>query len=66
MHSRTKHIDIQSHFIRETTQRGDIQVTYIPTDLQEADFLTKPLPYGKFNINRSAAGILPLQRLSSA
>ena len=65
MHSRTKHIGIQSHFIRETVQRGDVQVTYTPTEYQQADFLTKLLPFNKFNQNRFDTGILPLQLVTS-
>jgi len=31
-HSRTKHIDLWYHFIREAVENGKILVTYIPTD----------------------------------
>jgi histone deacetylase 1/2 len=58
MHARTKHIGIQHHFIRETTQSGDVHVLFTPTCSQQADFLTKPLPYTKFYINKQGAGIL--------
>ena len=57
LHSRTKHIGIQAHFIRETTQNGQVQVHYSPTDLQQADFLTKPLSINKFLLDRTNAGI---------
>jgi hypothetical protein len=60
MHSKTKHIDILFHFIREKAKGGEIQVHYIPTTYQQADFLTKPLPYPSFIANRDAAGIKPL------
>lgn len=43
MHQRTKHIEIQAHFIREKVKQGDIEVNYIPTLVQQVDFLTKPL-----------------------
>ena len=46
-HKRTKHIDIRWHFIRETTERGDVKLEYIPTGEQLADPLTKALPKGK-------------------
>ena len=42
-HSRTKHIDIQYHFVRESIQDGKILLKYLPTDMQVADGLTKPL-----------------------
>ena len=59
-HSRTKHIAIQQHFIREASQTGIVQVTHVPTTLQQADFLTKPLSYHKFISNRESARIYPL------
>ncbi len=40
-HSRTKHIDIQYHFIREKIVTGEVGVTHIPTLQQAADLLTK-------------------------
>ena len=59
MHARTKHIEIQHHFIREIAQAGKIQVNHIPTTTQLADFLTKPLSYGSFIENRQRAGVIP-------
>lgn len=48
-HSRTKHIDIQYHFIREAYTNKLIDLVYIPTNKQLADPLTKPLDNAKFN-----------------
>lgn len=42
-HSRTKHIDVRHHFIRETIKENIIDVKYLSTDLMIADVLTKPL-----------------------
>jgi hypothetical protein len=42
-HSRTKHIDIWYHFLRDHQQRGDIEIAYINTKDQLADIFTKPL-----------------------
>jgi hypothetical protein len=43
-HQRTKHIDVQHHFIREKVESGDITLTYVPSEHMVADALTKPLP----------------------
>src|SRR5688572_28583818 len=42
-HSRTKHIDIRHHFLRDHQQKGDIEVFYVSTENQLADIFTKPL-----------------------
>jgi hypothetical protein len=43
-HSRTKHIDVRYHFIKE---QKEIQYVYTPTEENLADYLTKPLGYDK-------------------
>jgi hypothetical protein len=47
-HSRTKHIDLRYHFIREAVEDGKIKVQYIPTDDNVADIFTKALGKPKF------------------
>jgi hypothetical protein len=51
-HSRTRHIDIRFHFVKEYVETGDLIVKYIPTDDQLADILTKNLPTEKFKAFR--------------
>jgi hypothetical protein len=48
-HARTKHIDIQYHFIREAIEDKKIQVIYIPTDNNVSDIFTKALTKNKFH-----------------
>ncbi|GJZ78898.1 retrovirus-related pol polyprotein from transposon TNT 1-94 [Tanacetum coccineum] len=48
LHSRTKHIDIRYHFIRDNILKGDIELHFVPTDLQLADIFTKPLAEPSF------------------
>ena len=42
-HSRTKHIDIRYHFIREKVGNNEISVKYVNTTVQLADIFTKAL-----------------------
>ncbi|GKA18892.1 retrovirus-related pol polyprotein from transposon TNT 1-94 [Tanacetum coccineum] len=43
LHSRTKHIDIRFHFIRDHILKKDIELHIIPTQYQLVDIFTKPL-----------------------
>ncbi|GJV14979.1 hypothetical protein Tco_1360302 [Tanacetum coccineum] len=43
LHSRTKHIDIRYHFIRDHILKGDIELHFIPTQYQHADIFTMTL-----------------------
>ena len=48
-HSRTKHIDIQHHYIRDEVASKRIDLSYVPTDQMIADGLTKALTHVKFH-----------------
>nr|GEV44652.1 retrovirus-related Pol polyprotein from transposon TNT 1-94 [Tanacetum cinerariifolium] len=48
MHSRSKHIDICHHFIREQVERGVVELYFVSTDYQLADIFTKALPRQQF------------------
>ena len=41
--SRTKHVDVKFHHVRSLVADGVVDVTYIKTELQRADILTKRL-----------------------
>jgi transposase InsO family protein len=47
-HARTKHVEVDYHFVRERVVRGDLNVQFIPTVDQLADLLTKALPTPRF------------------
>lgn len=47
-HHRTKHIDIQYHFVREAYKEGLVKLNYIPTEEQIADILTKAVDNSKW------------------
>ena len=57
-HSKTKHIDIRYHFIRDHVMKGDIEIYFIPTDDQLADIFTKPLDETRFKFLISKLGML--------
>nr|GEU88869.1 hypothetical protein [Tanacetum cinerariifolium] len=48
-HSRTKHIAIRYHFIKEHVEKGTIELYFVKTDYQLADLFTKSLPADRFN-----------------
>ena len=58
-HARSKHIDIQYHFIREHTNldTGTISLEYCPTDKMTADILTKGLPRARHEKHTSGMGL---------
>jgi hypothetical protein len=56
-HSRTKHIDIQHHSVREMQTDGKVDLQYVPTEDQIAGGLTKALPKDKFIRFRDAIGL---------
>ncbi|KAF7119794.1 hypothetical protein RHSIM_Rhsim13G0158900 [Rhododendron simsii] len=56
-HSRTKHIDIRHHFIRDHVQRGDVVIDFVRTDNQLADIFTKPLSEDRFCSIRREIGM---------
>jgi hypothetical protein len=57
-HSRTKHIAIRYHFLRDHQQKGYIKISYINTKDQLADIFTKPLDEQTFNKLRHKLNIL--------
>nr|GEX40974.1 Gag-Pol polyprotein [Tanacetum cinerariifolium] len=47
-HSRTKHIDVRYHFIKEKVEKGIVELFFVGTEYQLADLFTKSLPVEKF------------------
>ncbi|GJW18424.1 retrovirus-related pol polyprotein from transposon TNT 1-94 [Tanacetum coccineum] len=43
-HSKTKHIDIWYHFIKEHVEKGTVEIYFVGTEYQLADLFTKALP----------------------
>ncbi|GJT09343.1 retrovirus-related pol polyprotein from transposon TNT 1-94 [Tanacetum coccineum] len=47
-HSKTKHIDIQYHFIKEHVDKGTVEIYFVGTEYQLADLFTKALLKERF------------------
>ena len=48
-HSRTKHIDIRHHFIRDLVEKEIINIKYISTENQTSNIFTKLLDFERFS-----------------
>ena len=48
-HSRTKHMDIRYHFIREHVMNGIVELHFVPSEKQLAGIFTKPLDESTFS-----------------
>ena len=57
-HSKTQHIEIRYHFIRDLVERKIVSLEYIPTERQNADTFIKPLDRSKFEILRQVIGVI--------
>lgn len=57
-HSRTKHIGVQYHFVREVVEEGSVDMQKIHTKDNLADVMTKPINADKFIWCRSSYGLL--------
>jgi hypothetical protein len=52
IHSKTKHIPIKYHFLREEVAEKNIRVEYVGTKVQVEKIFTKPLPREAFEYLR--------------
>ena len=59
-HDRTKHIEIDRHFIAEKIDRMTVQLVYTSTRSQTANILTKALPRPNFEELSSKLGLYNL------
>ncbi|KAJ9567440.1 hypothetical protein OSB04_003406 [Centaurea solstitialis] len=56
-HQRTKHIELDIHFVREHVQKGLVRILHMPSRFQIADIFTKGLPRVLFDDFRSSLSI---------
>ena len=65
LHSRTKHIEIRHHFLRDHVQKGDCILEFVDTKNQLVDIFTKPLPKENLFAIRRELGLIDLNNLDS-
>ena len=61
IHSRTKHIDIRHHFIRDLVEDKVVSLEYAPIEGQIVDIPTKPLDVSRFESLRRSIGLCTLR-----
>nr|GEW91018.1 retrovirus-related Pol polyprotein from transposon TNT 1-94 [Tanacetum cinerariifolium] len=61
-HSRTKHVVVRYHFIKEHVEKGMIELYFVKTDYQLADLFTKALPADRFNYMVRRIGMRSVSR----
>jgi hypothetical protein len=57
LHSKTKHIEVRHHFLRDNVEKGRITLIHVPTHDQLADIFTKPLDQATFTHLRGELGV---------
>jgi len=62
--SRTKHIEIRHHFIRDHINNGDCEIKFVSTKSHLANIFTKPLSKDRFYSLRKELGIVDMHALS--
>ena len=63
-HARTKHIELDAHFLREKVEAGLIDPRYVPTECQTADVFTKGLAKDRFLFHRSKLNMVSSPQFS--
>ncbi|WVZ58506.1 hypothetical protein U9M48_008777 [Paspalum notatum var. saurae] len=62
LHSRSKHIDIKFHFIRDCVEKRQVILEQVGTSQQLADVFTKPLGKNKFEEMKNQVGMVVIQQ----
>nr|GFA36693.1 hypothetical protein [Tanacetum cinerariifolium] len=57
-HTRTKHIDVRYHVIKDHVEKGTIELYFVGTEYQLADLFTKSLPEARFKFLVEKLGMM--------
>ena len=62
-HDKSKHIALKYHLTRHLIQEGQVCLEYVPTEIQVADCLTKPITGIKMDDCRRQLGLVPVEMI---
>ena len=62
MHTKTKHIAIKYHYVRELVQDKEVKMGYVHAKEQIANIFTKALPKDAHEHLRGKLGVIPLSK----
>ena len=62
MHTKTKHIAIKYHYVREFVQDKVVKMEYVNTKEKIVDIFTKALPKDSHEYLRGKLGVIPLSK----
>jgi hypothetical protein len=57
LHSKTKHIEVRYHFLRDNVEKGKTTLIHVPTHDQLVDIFTKPLDQATFTRLQGVLGV---------
>ena len=63
-HDRTKHVEVDNHFIEEILEGGLVYMPYVPKEKQLADILTRSLQKQLFEVLVKKLGMLNILKLT--
>ena len=64
IHTKTKHIVIKYHYLRELVQDKEVKMEYVNTKEKIVDIFSKALPKDAHEYLKGKLGVIPLSRLS--